>query len=375
MTTTATPGSGSGAAAEPATGIVDHREFEARLADLFTHVGVPGAQAAGIAEVLVLADLRGIESHGANFAPRYLRGLTRGELNPAPKLEVVGGRGAAAVLDADNGLGFVSARAAMELALERAGDHGVGAVTVRNSNHFGMAGFYALQAADAGMIGHATTDGPPHTVAWGARRPVVCNNPIAWAFPTATPPAVLVDTALTGVKEKIRLAAARGETIPPDWAVGPDGRPTTDAAAALEGSLLPIGGPKGSALIVANELLSGALAGALFSFEISPALVMGADHHDRWSCGHFLLALDPAAFGAPGDFRRRADELVARLRGAERAEGVDRIWLPGEREWELSEERRRAGLPVARATLAALDTVAVELSAKAGFEELATAWS
>ncbi|HEY4408423.1 MAG TPA: Ldh family oxidoreductase [Acidimicrobiia bacterium] len=366
MTTTGT---------EPAVGIVDHAEFEARLADLFTHVGVPGAQAAGIAEILVLADLRGIESHGANFAPRYLRGIVRGELNPAPKLEVVGGRGAAAVLDADNGLGFVAARTAMELAVELAGDHAVGAVTVRNSNHFGMAGFYALQAVEAGMIGHATTDGPPHTVAWGTRRPVVCNNPIAWAFPTATPPPVLVDTALTGVKEKIRLAAARGETIPPDWAVGPDGRPTTDPAVALEGSLLPIGGPKGSALIVANELLSGALAGALFSCEISPALVMGADHHDRWSCGHFLLALDPAAFGAPEDFRRRADELVARLRGAERAEGVERVWLPGEREWELAEERRSSGLPVARATLAALDAVAGELSAKAGFEELTTARS
>ena len=357
--------------AEPAVGLVDHEEFEARLAELFVHVGVPEDQAAGIAEILVLTDLRGMESHGANFAPRYLRGMARGELNPAPNLEVVGGRGAAAVLDADNGLGFVSARAAMELAMELAANHAVGAVTVRNSNHFGMAGFYALQAAEAGLIGHATTDGPPHTVAWGTRRPVVCNNPIAWAFPTDEPPAVLVDTALTGVKEKIRLAAVRGETIPPDWAVGPDGRPTTDPAVALEGSLLPIGGPKGSALIVANELLSGALAGARFSFEISPALVMGADHHDRWGCGHFLLALDPSAFGAPEDFRRRAGELVARLRGAEAADGVDRVWLPGEREWELSEQRRRCGLPMARATLVALDAVAAELSAKAGFEELA----
>src|SRR5256714_3365779 len=220
------------------------------------------------------------------------------------------------------------------------------------------------------MIGHATRDGPPHPVAGGTRRPVVGNTRIAWAFPTATPPGVLVGTALTGVKEKIRLAAARGETTPPDWAVGPDGRPTTDPAVALEGSLLPIGGPKGSALIVANELLSGALAGARYSFEISPALVMGADHHDRWACGHFLLALDPSAFGAPGDFRRRADELVTRLRAAEPAQGVDRVYLPGEREWELAEERRRSGLPVARATLAALDAVAAELSGQAGVEGL-----
>lgn len=353
--------------AEPTADIVDHQEYEKRVASLFRHVGVPERQAAGIAEIVVLADLRGMESHGTNFAPRYLRGLAKGELNPEPELRFVGGRGAVAVLDADNGLGYVSARAAMERAIELAADHGVGAVTVRNSNHFGMAGFYALQAADAGMIGHATTDGPPHTVAWGTRRPVVCNNPIAWAFPTATSPTVLVDTALTGVKEKIRLAAQRGESIPPDWAVDLEGRPTTDPEVALQGSLLPIGGPKGSALIVANELLSGALAGALFSFEISPALVMGADHHDRWGCGHFLLALDPSAFGGLDDFRKRADDLVRALREAEPAEGVDRIYLPGEREWLLSEDRRRSGLPMARTTLQALDAVAQELGAPVDF--------
>jgi len=357
------------------TPAVDHRLLEAAVARLFEATGVERSEAEGIAEILVLSDLRGLDSHGVRFAARYLRGLRRGLLNPRPRMELVRRRGAVAVLDADNGLGFVSARAAMRTAMDLAAENGIGAVAVRNSNHFGMAAFYAMQALEAQMIGHATTDGPPHTVAWGTRRPVVCNNPIAWAFPTAAPPAVLVDTALTGVKEKIRLAAARGETIPPDWAVGPDGRPTTDPAVALEGSLLPIGGPKGSALIVANELLAGALAGARFSFEISPALVMGADHHDRWGCGHFLLALDPSAFGAPDDFRRRAGELVARLRAAEPADGIDRVWLPGEREWELAEERRRSGLPVARATLAALDAVAAELQAKAGFEELAAAGS
>jgi len=360
---------------EPAVAVVDHADLENRVADLFIHTGVPPAQARGIAEILVLADLRGVESHGVNFAPRYARGLAKGELNPDPRMEFVGGRGGVAVLDADNGLGFVAARAGMEKAIDLARDHAVGAVAVRNSNHFGMAGFYALQAVEAGMIGHATTDGPPHTVAWGARRPVVCNNPIAWAFPTETPPPVLVDTALTGVKEKIRLAAQRGETIPSDWAVGPDGRPTTDPATALAGSLLPIGGPKGSALIVANELLSGALGGALFSFEISPALVMGADHHDRWGCGHFLLALDPEAFVGAGEFRRRTDEFVRAVQQAEPAEGIERIDLPGEREWRLSEERRSAGLPVARTTLEALDAVATELGAGVAFRDLLDAES
>src|ERR1051326_483751 len=350
--------------------VVDHRDLAAGVAGLFAKAGVPGPQAEGIAEILVESDLRGIESHGVNFAPRYLRGFLRGLLNPRPNLTFVRGRGATAVLDADNGLGFVSARYAMERAMALAAQHGVGAVTVRNSNHFGMAGFYAMQALDEGMIGHATTDGPPHTVIWGGRDPVVCNNPIAWAFPTPDPPPIVVDTALTGVKEKIRLAAARGETIPAGWAVGPDGVPTTDPAVALEGALLPIGGHKGSALICANEMLSGALAGALFSFEISPALVMGADHHDRWGCGHFLMALDVAAFEDPAAFLGRAGDFCASMRAANPARGVDRVYLPGELEWLTAQDRRAHGLPVARATLEALDAVAAELGVSGGFATL-----
>ena len=346
--------------------VVDHEELQGNVARLFQHVGAPPDQAAGIAEVLVAADLRGVESHGVNFAPRYVRGMAQGLINARPALSFVSQRGAVAVLDADNGLGFVSARRAMDEAIALAAVHGIGAVTVRNSNHFGMAAFYAMQALESGMIGHATTDGPPHTVLWGVRRPIVSNDPIAWAFPTATPPAIVVDTALTGVKEKIRLAAARGESIPADWAVDDEGVPTTDAVRALAGALLPIGGHKGAALIVAGELLCGALAGARFSPEISPAIVQGASAHDRWNCGHFLLALDPAAFGDRAQFARRADEFAAMVRGAEPAAGFDRVALPGELEWETSERRRRDGLPVSVASLRQLDAVAMEVGAADG---------
>ena len=346
--------------------LVDHNELQERLADLFAHVGMPREHAEGVAEILVLCDLRGIESHGVQFAPRYLRGLARGDVNPTPDIRQVGGRGAVGVLDADHGLGFVSARQGMELAMSLARDHGVGAVTVRRSNHFGMAGFYAMQAAEAGFIGHATTDGPPHTVLWGAREPVLCNDPIAWAFPTSEPPVIVVDTALTGVKEKIRLAAARGESIPAGWAVDTDGRPTSDPEAALQGALLPIGGHKGSALIVANELLCGALAGARFSYEVPKTLIMGGDH-DRWECGHFLLALDPEAFGHREDFLARVGEFVDMAHNAERAADVDEIMLPGEPEWRLAEERRNSQLPIAVSTLETLDAVAEELGAPATF--------
>ena len=350
--------------ASPATGrTLSHTELADYVGKLFAWVGVPPAQAAGIAEIIVLADMRGMESHGTRFVPRYIRGLAKGLLNAKPQLAFVGGRGAVAVLDADNGLGFVSARLGMERAIELAARHGVGVVAVRNSNHFGTACFYAMQALEANMIGHATTDGPPHTVVWGGREPIVCNDPIAWAFPTATPPAIVVDTALTGVKEKIRLAAERGERIPPDWAVDAAGLPTTDPQAALDGSLLPIGGHKGSALIVANELLTGALAGALFSFEISQALVRGADHHDRWGCGHFLLALDISAFTEVDVFLRRADQLAVTIRTTPRAQGTERVYTPGEREWLCSEDRRRNGLPMSEPALRALDTVAAEIGA------------
>ncbi|WP_128003507.1 Ldh family oxidoreductase [Piscinibacter defluvii] len=352
--------------------LVDSGELRMKVAGLFQAVGVSPEHADQIAEVVVFADLRGVESHGVQFTPRYVRGIARGHLNPKPDIRVVHRRGAVAVVDADNGLGFLSARRAMKEAMAIAAEHGSGSVAVRNSNHFGPAAFYPMMALEAGMIGYATTDGPPHTVVWGSRRPVLSNDPVGWAFPTLEGLPIVVDTAFTGVKEKIRLAAQRGGTIPADWAVGPDGNPTTDPKIALEGYLLPIGQHKGSALIVANEVVCGALAGALFSFEVSPKLVMGADHHDSWKCGHFVQALDPGAFGDRDAFLRRTSELASALRNAPRAEGVQRIYMPGEIEAELSAQRLRDGLPLAVTTLEALDAVAREVGAPVPSATLAT---
>lgn len=352
--------------------LVDSGELRKKVAALFQAVGVSAEHADQIAEVVVFADLRGVESHGVQFTPRYVRGIARGHLNPKPDIRVVHRRGAVAVVDADNGLGFLSARRAMKEAMAIAAEHGSGSVAVRNSNHFGPAAFYPMMALEAGMIGYATTDGPPHTVVWGSRRPVLSNDPVGWAFPTLEGLPIVVDTAFTGVKEKIRLAAQRGGTIPADWAVGPDGNPTTDPKVALEGYLLPIGQHKGSALIIANEVVCGALAGALFSFEVSPKLVMGADHHDSWKCGHFVQALDPGAFGDRDAFLRRTSELASALRNAPRAEGVQRIYMPGEIEAELSAQRLRDGLPLAVTTLEALDAVAREVGAPVPSATLAT---
>lgn len=343
--------------------LVDSGELRGAVAALFEAAGTSAAHADQIAEVVVFADLRGVESHGVQFTPRYLRGLLRGHLNAKPALHVVKRRGAVAVIDADNGLGFLSARRAMQEAVAIASDFGCASVAVCNSNHFGPAAFYAMMALEAGMIGHVTTDGPPHTVVWGSKQPMLSNDPVAWAFPSASGPPIVLDMAFTGVKEKIRLAAQRGGVIPADWAVDRDGKPTTDPKVALEGSLVPIGQHKGSGLIVANEVLCGALAGALFSFEVSPALVMGADHHDAWRCGHFVQALDPNAFGDRAAFERRTSELAAALRAAPKADGVERIYLPGEIEAELSAERLQHGLPLAVTTLEALDKVAQEVGA------------
>jgi L-2-hydroxycarboxylate dehydrogenase (NAD+) len=338
--------------------LVGSVELRGAVAALFEAVGVNHVHADEIAEVAVFADMRGVESHGVQFTPRYVRGFLRGYLNPTPDLRIVHRRGSVAVIDADNGLGFLSTRRAMKEAIDIASELGSASVAVRNSNHFGPAAFYAMMALEAGMIGHVTTDGPAHTVVWGSRKPVLSNDPVAWAFPTLSGAPIVLDTAFTGVKEKIRLAAQRGGTIPADWAVGLDGQPTTDPKIALEGYLLPIGQHKGSGLIVANEVLCGALAGALFSFEVSPALVMGADYHDSWKCGHFVQALDPGAFGDRTTFLRRTSELASALRSAPKADGVTRIYLPGEMEAELSAERLKNGLPLAVTTLEALDDVA-----------------
>lgn len=320
---------------------------------IFRSTGVLGEQAEAIAANLVEADLRGVESHGVVRLPIYAQRLAARAINPTPDVRVVHETRTTAVIDGDNGMGqWVSLRA-MAVALTKAAKGDCVFVSVRNSNHFGAAAPYAMMAAEAGMIGFAyTIGGINHMAPWGGAEAILGNNPFAVAMPAGAERPVVLDMACSvAARGKIIVAAKEGKPIPADWAVGPDGLPTTDAVRALEGFVQPVGGPKGYALTLTIGLLSTMLSGAAFGSEVTH---MYDDLERPQNIGHLFGVLPVASFVPPEELAARVDKAVGEVRGVRPAAGVERVFLPGEREALLLEERRRDGVPVGEGVLAEL---------------------
>ncbi|MBV8601522.1 MAG: Ldh family oxidoreductase [Candidatus Eremiobacteraeota bacterium] len=288
--------------------------------------GMHADDAATLAEILLRCDLRGIRSHGMVRLPVYLRRMAAGGIDPAATPEIVRESGATALVDAHNANGHVAARFAMRKAIELAERHGIGAVGERNSNHFGPSGEYALQAAAAGMIGIVSTNAAPCMAPWGGIAPILGNNPIAFAAPRADGDPFVLDFALSQVaKGWVRLAFAAGRAIPAGWAMDAQGRPTTDAAAAMKGLLNPIGAYKGTGLSIAMDILCGILVGSTASADLP--------HQENvalpGNVGHFFIAIQIERFIAPDEFERSVGALLDRVEGARRAPDTDAILIPG----------------------------------------------
>lgn len=301
-------------------------------ADALNALDVPTADAALVADSLVDAELEGQASHGLIRFPFVLGRLRTGLINPRPSMQLTSDRPAVAVLDADNCLGPVAGMRAVEAATERAMTAGAGVVAVRRSNHLGSLGFYLRRFTASGVIGLAFTNTPPAMPPPGGHTPYLGTNPIAAGFPTSGEP-VIVDLATSQVARGRILKAARvGEPIPEGWAVDAGGQPTTDPEAAIEGSLLPLGGHKGFALALLVEVLSGVLSGAAVGPEVGGTFV----ESDRESnVGHCFVAIAPAAL-MPG-FAERMDRLTADIR---RLGGR----VPGDRRHSERTHRLREGI-------------------------------
>ena len=302
-----------------------------------------------VADSLVDAELEGQASHGFIRFPFVLDRLRMGLINPRPSMRLTSERPAVAVLDADNCLGPVAGMRAVEAAIEQALAVGAGVVAVRRSNHLGSLGFYLRRFTSSRIIGLAFTNTPPAMPPPGGRTPYLGTNPIAAGFPTSGEP-VIVDLATSQVARGRILNAARvGEQIPEGWALDAVGQPTTDPEAAIEGSLLPLGGHKGFALALMVEVLSGVLSAAAVGPEVGGTFL----ESDRESnVGHCFVAIDPAALAR--GFAERMDRLtrdIHRLGGrvpgdrrhSERArhltEGIDLAD-------ELVEELRKQGVVI-----------------------------
>jgi LDH2 family malate/lactate/ureidoglycolate dehydrogenase len=316
-------------------------EFGIRL--LIAH-GLPEADAAIVANCLVRADLRGVDTHGLQYLTHYLDRVRKGLINPRPDLKVEKATPVAGSLDGQNGFGFVVATKAMAEAIEMARTFGIGLVSVRRSTHFGMAACYVLQAVEAGFISMVFTNASPAMPPWGGRSALLGTSPFAAGAPAGEmPPYVLDMSPAVAARGKIRRAARRGETIPLGFALDSEGRPTTDPNAALDGGVvLPIGGPKGSAISMLMDILGGVISGSAFAGGVGNQFLAYDKPQD---VGHFLLAMKPDLFLSQEDYRARMDTLVQRVKDTPKAEGFDEILMPGEIEARLEAERRESGIP------------------------------
>jgi LDH2 family malate/lactate/ureidoglycolate dehydrogenase len=327
---------------------------EARLfaADLFAAHGVPEAEARIAAGCLVRADLRGVDTHGIVRLPIYLKRLDMGLVTAAPQLVPRRVAPAAAHLDGLSGLGFVVATRATECAIEIAKEAGLGLVGVSNSNHFGMAACYLLQAVERGFGAMVFTNASPAMPPWGGRQEMLGTSPFAAGFPGEGGTPFVLDMAPSVVaRGKIRKAAREGRAIPEGYALDEHGRPTTDPDAALRGVLLPMGGHKGAALSMLMDILCGVLTGAAFGGQVADQYKV----FDRpQNVGHFILVFRPGLFMSTEAIEARMQALVGAVRGNPLAEGVDEILIPGEPEARLEAAREAEGIPYRRADLAPL---------------------
>src|SRR5918993_747591 len=233
--------------------LVSERDLKSFCISVLTRVDVPEPEAREITDNLVEADLRGVESHGVVRLPIYVERLAARATNPRPRVRMVRETPTSLLIDGDNGMGQLVSMRAMELAIGKAKQGLCVFASTRNSNHYGAAAYYAQMACPHDMIGFSfTIGGINHMVPWGGAEPMLGNNPFAIAFPRRGAPPVVLDMACSvAARGKIIVAAKEGRAIPPDWAVDREGQPTTDARAALEGFVAPVGGPKGYALTLA----------------------------------------------------------------------------------------------------------------------------
>jgi LDH2 family malate/lactate/ureidoglycolate dehydrogenase len=340
---------------------VSPEELRALIERIFLAAGAPAADAATVAEVLVEADLRGVESHGSTRVAGYVSMIRRGLLNPTPDVRMLRDTPVTGMLEGDRAFGMVVAKRSMELAIEKARAHGVGCVTARNVTHTGLVGFYPMMAARAGLIGLAMNNGPAILPPFGGVTPTYATNPFAAAFPAGRREPIVLDMATSVVAGgKLRLAAKKGFDIPDTWALDRHGKPTTDPAEAIQhGFMQWAGGYKGFGVATVVEVLGGVLSGGLFGTDVPPMKDFG---REPLITSAFYLALDPERFMPLEEFRARIDRLVDQVKASEPASGVEEVLIAGEPEARCKVERLRDGIPLSAVVRDELREVARELA-------------
>ncbi|KAH8689582.1 Malate/L-lactate dehydrogenase [Talaromyces proteolyticus] len=302
---------------------------------------------------MVPPDLRGVDTHGANRIPSYIERIRHKILDPTATPELTQVTPVAASVDAKNGFGFVAAHLGMTKAVEMAKEFGIGLVSVKHSNHYGMAAWIVQQAIDSGMMALVFTNSSAAQPVWGGREKRMGVSPLACGAPAQNDsrPFILDMAPSIAARGKIYKALRRGEKIPGDWALDGEGKPTTDPSSALEGVMLPMGGPKGSALSIMMDVFSGVFSGSAFAGHVGGPY----DFTKPADVGHFFVAIKPDLFMTLSDFKSRMEYLYQRVVTSEKMAGVDQIYFPGEIELINKEKRLAEGIPFTEAEIASMN--------------------
>lgn len=322
---------------------------------------MPREGAETVAKCLVAADLRGVDTHGCNRLPSYMERIRQGVLDPKAIPTLLQATPVVAQVDGHNGFGFLAASLGIDKAVEMAKTYGIGMVSIKHSNHFGMSAWIVQKAIDVDIMSLVFTNSSPALPVFGGKSKLVGVSPLAWGAPAGkTKPFILDMAPSIAARGKIYKAQRRGEKISLDWALDADGNPTDDPAKALEGVMLPMGGPKGSALAIMMDVFSGVLSGSAFAGHVTNPYDPSKPAH----VGHFLLAIKPDLFFFLEEFKERMDYLYQRVTGSEKRPGVDRIYFPGEIEQLTRERREKEGIPYTESEVTSLNEEARKVGAE-----------
>lgn len=327
---------------------------------VLTAHGVPQADAHLLADSLVAAELWGHSSHGMLRLPWYVDRLRNGVMKAVTQADTVIDQGALVVLDGNDGIGQVLTTQAVKLGVERARAHGVSAVGIRHSNHFGTAAYFTRMAADAGCVALLATNASPAMAPWGGREKKIGTNPWSIAAPAGSRGVAVMDIANTAVaRGKIYLAAERNESIPPTWAADERGRPTTNAQDAIHGLILPMAGHKGYVMSFMMDVLAGVLTGSHFGSQVAGPY----DPTRRSGCGHMLITIDIDAVMPRVEFEARMNALIDEIKSCPTADGVEDIFFPGELEAVNTAANLISGIELADQTWSSLEKLSRETGA------------
>lgn len=338
--------------------------MEGFLKEMYVKAGLSGDDAECCAKCTVNTNLWGIDSHGVLRTSAYIDRILKGAVKAKPQISFVKGEsGPLSIMDADSGMGYVVGMKAIDAAIEKARQFGMGTVIVKNSNHFGAASLYTRVAADAGMVSLATTNVIPNIGMPGNKKSVTGNNPIAMAAPIGREYPFSLDISMSAVAGgKLLLAQKKGEKIPKTWAIDSDGNPTDDPAAGFAGILLPTGMHKGLGLSLYIDIITGVLSGGPFLQDIKS---MYKHKDDPSETSHHLTVFDPEFFMEEGEFMRRMEEWAGMIKATPMAEEGSEQIIPGEIEYRCERERREKGLPIPRELFDDLESLAKKLGANA----------